>query len=125
MEKYGDVILETIESTVRNFYKTSSSSNESTDSAKKRRAAPSNIPAANLDEASGDYMNSTGRSKKRATRDPDGFDVRDSMELIEDDDLVEFADAIDCMEDNTSPGLKQPAPNVGGRVLPSWSQPLP
>ncbi|CAM8986358.1 unnamed protein product [Rhodiola kirilowii] len=109
--KHGDRILETIESTVRDFYKnSSSSSNDSMDSAKKRRA-PGHMPPANLD--------ADQRLKRRATRDPDGFDVRDGLELIEDADLLDFADNIDNVESST-PNRKQPPPNVGGRVLPSW-----
>uniref|UniRef100_A0A7N0TXR1 DNA 3'-5' helicase n=1 Tax=Kalanchoe fedtschenkoi TaxID=63787 RepID=A0A7N0TXR1_KALFE len=123
VSKYGDRILATIESTIEDFYKSSSSSsNKSTDSAKKRRAS---LPTPNLD-AEDDFINSTGRSKRRALRDPDGFDVRDvdpvrgSVLLIDDDDLLDFEDAIHNVESNIS-NPKPPPPNIGGRVLPSWS----
>ncbi|GAV61187.1 DEAD domain-containing protein/Helicase_C domain-containing protein/HRDC domain-containing protein/RQC domain-containing protein [Cephalotus follicularis] len=67
INKYGDRLLETIESTIKEFYKTdknSSSSNDSNDSAKRRREANG---ASNADIEEDDFTKSTGRSKKRAS----------------------------------------------------------
>ncbi|KAK4476848.1 hypothetical protein RD792_016010, partial [Penstemon davidsonii] len=64
--KYGDRLLETIEATIRDYYKdkNSSSSNDSSDS--KRRKHATNISSETTDE--NDFIESTGRSKKRLVK---------------------------------------------------------
>ncbi|KAE8698658.1 hypothetical protein F3Y22_tig00110597pilonHSYRG00586 [Hibiscus syriacus] len=80
VSKYGDRLLETIEATIKEYYKTdkigSGSSNDSNDSAKRRRdatAAP-NANASDYNNDDDDFTRSTGRSKKRTVerRDKDG-----------------------------------------------------
>ncbi|KAJ6416185.1 hypothetical protein OIU84_004895 [Salix udensis] len=94
VSKYGDRLLETIESTIREHSKAdrnSSGSNESSDSAKRRRDA-SKAPNGNLEEDD-EFTKSTGRSKKRtATRQNKVSGAHNSMEPVScnrflDDDL--------------------------------------
>ncbi|OMP01611.1 hypothetical protein COLO4_11771 [Corchorus olitorius] len=82
--KYGDRLLETIEATIKEHYKTdknNSSSNDSNDSAKRRRDANGAVDG-NIEDDD-DFTRSTGRSKKRisksqtldsyySSKDPDG-----------------------------------------------------
>lgn len=108
MSKYGDRLLETIEATIKEYYKTdnknSSSSNESTDSWKRRRDE-NRGPNSPLEED--EFMKSTGRSKKRAVvEEPDYQDCLDHLD---------FEDADDFEIDGSS------GKNNGGRVLPSWA----
>ncbi|KAB5563726.1 hypothetical protein DKX38_003780 [Salix brachista] len=94
VSKYGDRLLETIESTIREHSKAdrnSSGSNESSDSVKRRRDA-SKAPNGNLEEDD-EFTKSTGRSKKRtATRQNKVSGAHNSMEPVScnrilDDDL--------------------------------------
>ncbi|KAK8624994.1 hypothetical protein V6N13_089878 [Hibiscus sabdariffa] len=68
VSKYGDRLLETIEATVKEYYKTdkigSDSSNGSNDSAKRRRDTTA-APNANAGDDDDDFTKSTGRSKRR------------------------------------------------------------
>ncbi|KAG5248487.1 DNA helicase family protein [Salix suchowensis] len=106
VSKYGDRLLETIESTIREHSKAdrnSSGSNESSDSAKRRRDA-SKAPNGNLEEDD-EFTKSTGRSKKRtATRQNKVSGAHNSMEPVScnrflDDDL-DFNDSYHDPEAN-------------------------
>ncbi|PON33177.1 DNA helicase, ATP-dependent [Parasponia andersonii] len=120
ISKYGDQVLQTIESTINDYMKTtnSSSSNESTDSGKRRRAADQ---SPNLEDFE---FNSTSRSKKMATKRQNN--VAEACNNTEqkyysqyiDDDL----DFEDNDFDNNGSGRKTNQ-NGSGRVLPSWSTP--
>ncbi|KAG6780234.1 hypothetical protein POTOM_013088 [Populus tomentosa] len=104
VSKYGDRLLETIESTIREYNKgdrNRSGSNESTDSIKRRRDA---IKALNGNmEEEDEFTKSTGRSKKRtATRQKKGSEVHNFMEPVScnqflDDDL-DFKDSYHDLE---------------------------
>ncbi|KAF9685004.1 hypothetical protein SADUNF_Sadunf03G0009200 [Salix dunnii] len=84
VSKYGDRLLETIESTIREYNKAernSSSSNESSDSIKRRRDA-SMAPNGSMEEDD-EFTKSTGRSKKRtATRQNKVSGAHNSMEPV-------------------------------------------
>jgi len=104
VRKYGDRLLETIESTIREYNKgdrNSSGSNESTDSIKMRRDARKALNG-NMEEDD-EFTRSTGRSKKRtATRQNKGSEVHNSMEPVScnqflDDDL-DFKDSYHNLE---------------------------
>ncbi|XP_041012179.1 ATP-dependent DNA helicase Q-like 4A [Juglans microcarpa x Juglans regia] len=97
VSKYGDRILQTIESTVNEYYRTeknNSSSNDSNDSIKRRRDTDRDRDSNAEDD---DFTKSTGRSKKRVAKgqnktaelsnymEPDVYD-----QCIDDD--VEFYD---------------------------------
>ncbi|KAB5563723.1 hypothetical protein DKX38_003777 [Salix brachista] len=106
VSKYGDRLLETIESTIREHSKAdrnSSGSNESSDSVKRRRDA-SKAPNGNLEEDD-EFTKSTGRSKKRtATRQNKVSGAHNSMEPVScnrilDDDL-DFNDSYHDTEAN-------------------------
>ena len=77
-------MLETIESTIREYNKGdrySTGSNESTDSIKRRRDARKALNG-NMEEDD-EFTRSTGRSKKRiATRQNKGSEVHNSMEPV-------------------------------------------
>ncbi|XP_009787118.1 ATP-dependent DNA helicase Q-like 4A isoform X2 [Nicotiana sylvestris] len=80
--KYGDRVLETIEATINEHYKsakTNSSGNDNTDSGKKRRNSINVQNANSKDEE--DFTGSTGRSKKRVlkkqNKNPEVIDYRD------------------------------------------------
>ncbi|KAK9286396.1 hypothetical protein L1049_014792 [Liquidambar formosana] len=127
INKYGDRILETIRSTIKDHYKAdknSSSSNDSTDSTKRRRD-PVRLSNYNSKEDD-DFTESTCRSKKRATEcqnksaevcnsgEPDYFN-----QCLDDD--LDFDNSNYNFEVN---GLDINAEQNGaGRVLPSWSMP--
>ncbi|KAL5562840.1 hypothetical protein UlMin_032587 [Ulmus minor] len=84
LSKFGDRILETIESTVKEHYNRNknSSSHDSSDSAKKRRGGDRN---ANLEDFE---FQSTGRSKKVATmKQNKTTEVDYYSKFIDDDDL--------------------------------------
>ncbi|XP_062077326.1 ATP-dependent DNA helicase Q-like 4A isoform X2 [Humulus lupulus] len=118
--KYGDQVLETIEATIKEHMadKNNSSSHESTESAKKRRAGEQ---SPNLEDFE---YNSTGRSKKMATkREPKVANFGNNMEQDNfnqyiDDDL----DFVECDFNNIASAMKTNQ-NYSGRVLPSWSTP--
>ncbi|KAI5593411.1 hypothetical protein BDE02_03G013400 [Populus trichocarpa] len=104
VSKYGDRLLETIESTIREYNKgdrNSSGSNESTDSIKRRKDARKALNG-NMEEED-EFTKSTGRSKKRtATRQNKGSEVHNSMEPVScnqflDDDL-DFKDSYHDLE---------------------------
>lgn len=126
VSKYGDRLLETIESTIREYSKTdkNSSSNDSTDSTKRRRDANKALNG-NVGEDD-DFTKSTGRSKKRASLGPNkDAKVYNSREMdcynqCLDDDL-DFDDSCHDLETN-GPELKVEQDGEG-RVLPSWSTP--
>ncbi|XVF01151.1 hypothetical protein REPUB_Repub04eG0063700 [Reevesia pubescens] len=132
ISKYGDRLLETIEATIKEHYKTdknSSNSNDSNDSAKRRRDA--NVaPCTNADDADDDdFTRSTGRSKKRTVKkqdqDGDAYSSKDpdynNNQCPVDDDLdFDYDDYIDCDVEPNCPE-KRVDMNGLGRVLPSWS----
>ncbi|CAK7357053.1 unnamed protein product [Dovyalis caffra] len=123
VSKYGDRLLETIESTIREHHKAernSSSSNESTDSTKRRNASKS--PNGNMEEDD-EFTKSTGRSKKRAAmRQSKGSEVPNSVEpdycnqFL--DDELDFVHSYHDIETNGSEVKAEQ--NVTGRLLPSW-----
>lgn len=97
-------MLETIESTIREYNKgdrNSSGSNESSDSIKRRRDASKALNG-NMEEED-EFTKSTGRSKKRTvTRQNKGSEVHNSMEPVScnqflDDDL-DFKDSYHDLE---------------------------
>ena len=113
ISKYGDRVLETIEATIKEHYKTdkNSSSGNSTDSVKRRRGTVNPSYEDSRDED--DFIASTARSKKRVVEKPNpSVDPVDLFYDITDEDL----DAFD-IEANTS-NIK--ANQNNGRVLPSW-----
>ncbi|KAM6581019.1 hypothetical protein CsatA_004793 [Cannabis sativa] len=121
LAKYGDQVLETIESTIKEHMKdkNSSSGHDSTESAKKRRAGEQ---SPNLE----DYeFNSTGRSKKMASKRQSNVTnfgnnmEQDNYNQYIDDDL----DFIDCDFDSIASQIKTNQKNNAGRVLPCWSTP--
>ncbi|KAL0013198.1 hypothetical protein SO802_000267 [Lithocarpus litseifolius] len=121
VSKYGDRILETIESTIHEYYKiekNNSGSNDSTDSMKRRRNTNSNQ---NTNFEDDDFSRSTGRSKKRAvmeqkkTAETSNGMKPDSYNQCRDDDL-DFYDYDFEMNDS-----KTKASSNNGRVLPLWS----
>ncbi|KAF2319851.1 hypothetical protein GH714_019616 [Hevea brasiliensis] len=126
VSKYGDRLLQTIESTIREYYKTdrnSSGSNDSTDSIKRRRDA-TRAPNGNVEEED-DFTKSTGRSKKRAAKlhnaDTEVYNCRetDHNQCLDDD--LDFEDSYHDQETN---GAEIEAEKNGaGRVLPSWLTP--
>ncbi|KAL6517738.1 hypothetical protein OROMI_033439 [Orobanche minor] len=108
--KYGDRVLETIEATIRDHYKgknSSSSSNDSCDSKKRRNGSKVSNGTCNDDE----FTDSTGRSKKRLLR-KQNKDSDNSYVEVED---IDFDDNLFNVEVS---GVEQVS---GGRVLPSWS----
>ncbi|XP_022763289.1 ATP-dependent DNA helicase Q-like 4A [Durio zibethinus] len=127
ISKYGDRLLETIEATIKEHYKTGkncSSSNDSTDSAKRRRDANGALNAkAEDDDDDDDFSRSTGRSKKRTLKrqDKDGeaYSSKDqdynNNQCPADHDLG-FDDYDYDAESNCIVDM-----NGLGRVLPSWS----
>lgn len=113
-------MLETVEATINEHYKTtknSSSSNGSNDSGKRRRN-DSNNSNGNLDNE--DVIDSTGRSKKRVLNRPNQPVNIISYEEFDDDELMECTEFMESLVDieNDSSRSNQ---NSGGRVLPSWS----
>ncbi|KAL0384588.1 UNVERIFIED_CONTAM: ATP-dependent DNA helicase Q-like 4A [Sesamum radiatum] len=110
--KYGDRVLETIEATIRDYYKdkNSSSSNDSTDSKRRRHAAN----GSNED----DFTESTGRSKKRLTKKQNQTSNSTDHACVVIDDQFEDIDFDDNLFDVKVSEVDQ---GSGGRVLPSWS----
>ncbi|KAF5733498.1 putative DNA helicase hus2 [Tripterygium wilfordii] len=119
VSKYGDRVLETIESTIRDNYnrdKISNSSNESNDSIKRGRDANGDLNS-NM-EGEDDFTKSTGRSKKRATRKEK---KREEVNNSEPDCFIQcLDDDLDFDDDIYELGI-QAGQNGAGRVLPSWS----
>lgn len=124
MSKYGDRILETIESTIKEFYgteKNGSNSNDSNDSVKRRRDGNKDADEYFEDN---DATKSFDRSKKRATKiqnkvpkinnslEPEYLDQFVDSELYFDDSFYEACDLeVKNNQDHRN----------DGRVLPSWS----
>lgn len=121
--KYGERVLETIEATIREYYKTEknsgSSSNDSNESMKRRRDL-GKVAQNSKDED--DFSEATGRSKKRTltkkNTNVESVEKEDPYEEFFDVD-IDFDDSNLEMETNGS-NLKVDV-NDGGRVLPSWS----
>ncbi|KAL0365036.1 UNVERIFIED_CONTAM: ATP-dependent DNA helicase Q-like 4A [Sesamum angustifolium] len=110
--KYGDRVLETIEATIRDYYKdkNSSSSNDSSDSKRRRHATN----GSNED----DFTESTGRSKKRLTKKQNQASNSTDHACVVIDDQFEDIDFDDNLFDVEVSEVDQ---GSGGRVLPSWS----
>lgn len=111
-------MLQTIESTINEYYKkdkSNSSSNDSTDSIKRRRETNR--------ERDADFTKSTGRSKKRVAKGQNksaelsNYIEPDNCKQSIDDD----PDFYDCDFDIN--GSEITDQNIDGRVLPSWSEP--
>uniref|UniRef100_A0A5B7ATW1 DNA 3'-5' helicase n=1 Tax=Davidia involucrata TaxID=16924 RepID=A0A5B7ATW1_DAVIN len=107
VSKYGDRVLETIEAIIKEYYKTvrnSSGSNDSTDSMKRRRDA---IRFSNAGSKDDDFIESTGRSKKRVQKNQNGsadvidYGVQDYYNQCADVDL-DFDDSYNDAEINGS-----------------------
>ncbi|KAJ4831782.1 hypothetical protein Tsubulata_040067, partial [Turnera subulata] len=122
VSKYGDRLLETIEATIREYYRTDkndSSSNDSNDSGKRRREANKAPNGVGEDD---EFSKSTARSKRRAGQKKDAGVSNPNKENKEidyqnrclDDDL-DFEDSYQDLETNYS------ELSGTGRVLPSWS----
>lgn len=113
LSKYGDRVLQTIETTINEHYKLdkNSSSGNSNDSVKRRRDTANTPYEDSRDED--DFVASTARSKKRVVemRNP-SIESVDFFYDITDEDL----DSYD-IEANTS---NMKANQNNGRVLPSW-----
>ncbi|KAK4438311.1 ATP-dependent DNA helicase Q-like 4A [Sesamum alatum] len=110
--KYGDRVLETIEATIRDYYKdkNSSSSNDSTDSKRRRRAINGSIED--------DFTESTGRSTKRlAKKQNETSNSTDHACVVIDHEFedINFDDNLFDVE------VSEVDQGSGGRVLPSWS----
>ncbi|GLT86281.1 hypothetical protein SLE2022_044270 [Rubroshorea leprosula] len=127
ISKYGDRVLETIEATINEHYKTeknSSGSNDSNDSAKRRRGA-NGVAYTDMDEGD-DFTRSTGRSKKRATNEQNknGEAYYNSKDPVYNhclDDELDFDDyAYDCDSERNGSEIMVNK-NGAGRVLPSWT----
>ncbi|KAL7157320.1 hypothetical protein ABFS83_02G070000 [Erythranthe nasuta] len=109
--KYGDRVLETIEATIRDYYnkdKSSSSSNDSSES-KKRRNVANNV--SNED----DFTESTGRSKRRLTKN------RNKSPEVIDCSLLDGLEDIDFDDNLFDVSVGEVDQGGGGRALPSWS----
>lgn len=115
-------MLETIESTVNEYYKkekSNSSSNDSTDSIKRRRDTNRDCNANVEDD---DFTRSTGRSKKRVAKEPNkiaeisNYKEPDYNHCVDDDqDFYDY--------DFEMNGSDMKADQNEGRVLPPWSAP--
>lgn len=120
VSKYGDRVLEIIEAAIREHFlndKNSSSSNGSTDFAKRRRS--SGIPSPSLEDFE---FKSTGRSKKMATNRKNN--ATEAINHAEQDDFLHYIDDEldfdDCNFEANGSAMKT-AQNGNGRVLPAWS----
>ncbi|KAM7250527.1 hypothetical protein ACFE04_022410 [Oxalis oulophora] len=127
VSKYGDRLLETIESTLSDYYnksgKNSSGSNGSTDSAKRRRDE-NKAPNSNVED--GDLTNSTGRSKKRTLKKQNIAEINPNVLDYHDHPFEDEPDLDDPDFDENNfdwgSNSKKVNDNVndGGRLLPSW-----
>ncbi|PPD89854.1 hypothetical protein GOBAR_DD13201 [Gossypium barbadense] len=117
--KYGDRLLETIEATIKEHYKTdkinSGSSNDSNDSAKRRRNTNANI------DNNDDFSRSTGRSKRRTVerQDKDGNSDNNHQYPADENDL-DFDDLDYVYDVESKENRPQVEVNINGRMLPSW-----
>ncbi|GMI83623.1 hypothetical protein like AT1G10930 [Hibiscus trionum] len=129
VSKYGDRLLETIEATIKEHYKTdklgSGSSNDSNDSAKRRR----NANAGGDDDD--DFSRSTGGSKRRTVerqdRDGDAYASKDPGYYNsgnDDDQCPADFDYVYDVELKEKWAEPEEGANLNGvvRVLPSWSR---
>ncbi|KAJ0078072.1 hypothetical protein Patl1_36830 [Pistacia atlantica] len=124
VSKYGDRLLETIESTIKDFYnpnRNSSSSNDSNDSIKRRRD-DNMIPNAYMEDD--DFTKSTARSKKRAAngqnKNTEVFHSVDTNSYNQCVDDLNFDDYDYDYDYEINGSATKPDQNIGGRVLPSW-----
>lgn len=120
-------MLETVEATIQEYYgaeKNNSGSNGSSDSAKRRRDGAKVSGGGSTDD--GNFMESTGRSKKRVTKkaniSPQFVDFSQSDYY---DDSLNDPDFDPSNFDNENNFSDPMVDQNGGRVLPSWSMPLP
>ncbi|XP_068658889.1 ATP-dependent DNA helicase Q-like 4A isoform X2 [Aristolochia californica] len=128
--KYGDRVLEIIESTLREYYqqtgRNGSIDKENADTVKKRRNSTSKTDS-NLGED--DFIESSdGLSKKRATKkagrkvvsefDNSEISMNDNDRIHVEPDFEELVNAGE-VERQSDPNLNR----NGGRILPSWSKP--
>ncbi|RVW28361.1 ATP-dependent DNA helicase Q-like 4A [Vitis vinifera] len=125
ISKYGDRVLETIESTIKEYYKTdknSSSSNDSTDTIKRRRESAKVLDANPEDD---DFTKSTDRSRGRAMkRHNKGGEANNTRETDYYNQCID--DDLDFDDSNCDVAINGSAPKVdrdGARTLPSWSTP--
>ncbi|XP_042507105.1 ATP-dependent DNA helicase Q-like 4A isoform X1 [Macadamia integrifolia] len=125
ISKYGDRLLEVIESTINEHYN-SSGSNDSTGTVKRRRDTSKILCSDTMEDE--DFTESSGLPKKRVTKGRlKKNDQRNNSEVLNydekylDDDLVDLDDS-KSDEDILGSDLKIQK-NAGGRVLPSWSTP--
>lgn len=127
ISKYGDRVLETIESTIKEYYKTdknSSSSNDSVDTTKRRRES-AKVLHANPEEDDV-FTKSTDRSRVRAMKRPKKRgEVNNIVETYYynqclDDDL-DFEDSTCDVAINES--ASKADRDDARRTLPSWSTP--
>ncbi|GAB2229187.1 hypothetical protein Droror1_Dr00023323 [Drosera rotundifolia] len=129
MSKYGDRILETIEATIKEFYQKSErngngGSNDSTDSANKRRRDA--LKDSNGSTGEDESFENMARIRKRAAK---ALETRggEISELIEEESFSECIDVdIDlddefCEAYHTNGSDSTASRSGSGRVLPSWS----
>lgn len=119
--KYGDRILETIESTIKE-YKTDKNSSGSNDSNEIKRKRDGNKDQ-NGNVEDDDFTKSTDRLKKRASKRQNkiiedySYPEPDNNEIIDDElDFYGYNFEVNASATKT-------VQNVGGRVLPQWSKP--
>ncbi|ONK58030.1 uncharacterized protein A4U43_C09F7220 [Asparagus officinalis] len=115
INKYGDRVLDTIESTIREYQKTvknssSGSSNESADAAKRRRESKGSHSNA-LDD---DFAPTTTQSKKRGPK-LGSNSISTNYERCIDVDL-------DGYEEEVEESASRTKQQESGRVLPRWSK---
>ncbi|XXG73559.1 hypothetical protein AAC387_Pa07g2458 [Persea americana] len=129
LKKYGDRLLETIESTIEEYLMTGNNNNcgniDNAEAIKKRRHSTSVLDSYYKDD---DFIeHGIGLSKKRVTAKSGANEhagLSNSMELNYDDRCVDVdLDSDDSNEDNEvkSSNLKV-SQSSAGRVLPSWSK---
>ncbi|KAJ8452816.1 hypothetical protein Cgig2_014579 [Carnegiea gigantea] len=128
VSKYGDRVLDTIETIIKEHksnYGHNSSSNDSTDSGKRRRDA-AKLSNATLNEEEDMLMQSSWRSKKRPARK-----LKKNTEISEplesnvfseclDDDLDDFV-----FKAETNGSNPKAETNANGRKLPLWLRSVP
>lgn len=119
--KYGDRILETIESTIKE-YKTDKNSSGSNDSNEIKRKRDANKDQ-NGNVEDDDFTKSTDQLKKRASKRQNktiedySYLEPDYNQIIDDElDLYGYNFEVNASATKT-------VQNVGGRVLPQWSKP--
>ncbi|KAM5574436.1 ATP-dependent DNA helicase Q-like 4A [Rosa sericea] len=118
--KYGDRILETIESTIKDYYKTYKNSSSSNDSNEGKRKRDGNKDQ-NGHVEDDDFTKSTDQSKKRPSKrqsktiEDYGYLEPDFNQIVDDDlDLYGYDFEVNASATKT-------VQKVGGRVLPQWS----